>query len=405
MFKGLSLKLVLLLMIASTGISGCSDFVTAIKKSTAQTTNPLINIKTEPQWVDLANRNAYLVTGDCSDAASGISGNVTLTFTDIASKTGTSVGPCLAGAFSISADVQGLGLAEGPIVISASVTDNVNNTSVSTPALVMQDTVNPTVGISAPSITPINSLGSTVYTLTFNDTNLGDLTTIVGANTTIDGGIQINNNGTTSGCTHSTLITGANTATVTVQNCSGGGNPTITANSSAWADLATNPLTANTSASFTVNNTPPTGLSILIDGGAPYTNTTAATLTLGATGATQMYITNTAGCAAGGSWVAYGTSSPWVLGQTNATATVYVAFKDSASNVTACINATIIHDNILPTVTVTSGPTGSNPANSTDSTVYVLTFADTNLGTPAWNTVQSHITFGVTWTAPLDWTA
>ena len=81
---------------------------------------------------------------------------------------------------------------------------------------------------------------------------------------------------------------------------------------------------------ITHNNTAPASTSISINSAAVYTNSTAATLTLAATGATDMYITNTAGCASGGTYETYATTKSWTLGQTKATATVYVKFKDSS---------------------------------------------------------------------------
>jgi len=62
-------------------------------------------------------------------------------------------------------------------------------------------------------------------------------------------------------------------------------------------------------------------------------------------------VTNTAGCEAGGSWESYSNTKSWTLAQTNATATVYVKFKDRSKNVSSCQSDTIIHDSILPTIT------------------------------------------------------
>ncbi|MEY4630146.1 MAG: hypothetical protein RIQ81_266 [Pseudomonadota bacterium] len=92
----------------------------------------------------------------------------------------------------------------------------------------------------------------------------------------------------------------------------------------------------------------PTSTSILINSGATSTTTTAVTLTLAATGASAMYISNTAGCGSGGTYEAYATSKAWTLAQTNGTATVYVKFKDAAGNETACTNDTITHEDTPP---------------------------------------------------------
>jgi hypothetical protein len=57
-----------------------------------------------------------------------------------------------------------------------------------------------------------------------------------------------------------------------------------------------------------------------------------------------MYITNTAACGSDGNWETYSTTkNNWTLGQTNATATVYVKFRDAVGNESSCINDTITH--------------------------------------------------------------
>ena len=77
---------------------------------------------------------------------------------------------------------------------------------------------------------------------------------------------------------------------------------------------------------------PPSGNSVSINAGATYATTTSATLTLASADAIEMYITNTAGCASGGTWQTYATSKAWTLGQSNGTATVYAKFKDRIGN-------------------------------------------------------------------------
>ncbi|MFK7871822.1 MAG: hypothetical protein AB8C84_01445 [Oligoflexales bacterium] len=110
--------------------------------------------------------------------------------------------------------------------------------------------------------------------------------------------------------------------------------------------------------SITHDSLAPSSHSIAIDGGTHIADETPD-LTLSAAGASEMYVTNTSGCAADGSWESYATSKAgWSLGQTNATATVYVKFKDEAGNTSTCINDTIVHDNIAPlspSLTISSG--------------------------------------------------
>ena len=95
---------------------------------------------------------------------------------------------------------------------------------------------------------------------------------------------------------------------------------------------------------ITHDDIPPSGVTISINGGASMTNDISVTLNLSAFGASEMYITNTAGCMADGAWEAYNTSKTWSLGQTNSFAAVYVKFRDEAGNESACISDNINHD-------------------------------------------------------------
>lgn len=84
---------------------------------------------------------------------------------------------------------------------------------------------------------------------------------------------------------------------------------------------------------------------ISINNDAATTTSTLVTLTLAASGKSQMYVTDTSGCGGGGNWEPYGTSKAWTLGQINGTATVYVKYRNSALIETKCYSDTIIHGN------------------------------------------------------------
>ncbi|MEI6834470.1 MAG: Ig-like domain-containing protein, partial [bacterium] len=112
---------------------------------------------------------------------------------------------------------------------------------------------------------------------------------------------------------------------------------------------------------------PPTSPSVVININDSYTNTTAATLTLGAVDASEMYVTNADGCTSGGTWEPYDTSKSWTLAQTNATATVYAKFRDLAGNETGCVNDTIFHDDTAPLAPVISDASRSFNASFTPS--------------------------------------
>ncbi len=94
---------------------------------------------------------------------------------------------------------------------------------------------------------------------------------------------------------------------------------------------------------------------ISINNGAPYTRTTAVQLQLNSAGSSEMYITNTAGCASGGQWQPYSSSSPWTLGAVNQTDTVYAEFRNKNLTTSPCVQASILHDDIPPTVVVDTG--------------------------------------------------
>jgi|GEM_PF-3039010 len=135
---------------------------------------------------------------------------------------------------------------------------------------------------------------------------------------------------------------------------------------------------------------------ISIDGGAATTTTTSATLTLSATDADEFYVTNTSGCMTGGTWESFASSSgakSWTLGQTNDIATVYVKYRDAAGNQSACINDAIAHDDIAPGSPVISIDGGAATTTTTSAT---LTLSATDAD-EFYVTNASGCTMGGTW--------
>jgi hypothetical protein len=65
----------------------------------------------------------------------------------------------------------------------------------------------------------------------------------------------------------------------------------------------------------------------------------ALTLTLGATGARQMYISNI-GYGTAGTWETYNTSRQWIVTSGRGIKTIYVQFKDDAGNIANCFTTT-----------------------------------------------------------------
>jgi hypothetical protein len=100
------------------------------------------------------------------------------------------------------------------------------------------------------------------------------------------------------------------------------------------------------------------GAAVSINSGASYTSSAAVTLSLTASGATEMYITGTSGCAIDGSWEDFSATKAWTLTTLNGVSRVYAKFKNAAGSESSCVSASIIHDNIAP----------STPASLNDGT-------------------------------------
>lgn len=108
---------------------------------------------------------------------------------------------------------------------------------------------------------------------------------------------------------------------------------------------------------FTINND-----DVTVDGGQ-------VTLNLSAEQATEVYVTNVAGCAKGGAWTPFATSKAWDLAPTLAmNATVYVKFRSASLNETACLDDSI---NVTLTERMVNGSFEGNDlsgwTNSVDS--------------------------------------
>lgn len=97
--------------------------------------------------------------------------------------------------------------------------------------------------------------------------------------------------------------------------------------------------------------------SIIINASELNTTSDAATLTLAATSANEMYI-SLSSCDDGGTWEAYATSKAITL-NTNTSNTVYFKVNDSLSLETECITASINHDDQAP-----DAPTSITLANN-----------------------------------------
>ncbi|MDE2312380.1 MAG: carboxypeptidase regulatory-like domain-containing protein [Patescibacteria group bacterium] len=115
-----------------------------------------------------------------------------------------------------------------------------------------------------------------------------------------------------------------------------------------------------------VSPTPgPTNLSLSINNSATSTGQLSVTLTLAATGATQMMLANTADFL-GEQWQDFATSTGWNLLPGDGSKTVYAKFKDASANVSQTISANIILVNSgtaaqTPESTKVAPPAGTHP--------------------------------------------
>ena len=91
-----------------------------------------------------------------------------------------------------------------------------------------------------------------------------------------------------------------------------------------------------------------TQLSMAINFGALYTNSKTVDLTIEATGATEMYVTDDPSCKDNGTWEPYSLNKSWELTQTNQEIPIYIKFRNNSGAVTDCISSSITHDDQPP---------------------------------------------------------
>jgi len=131
-----------------------------------------------------------------------------------------------------------------------------------------------------------------------------------------------------------------------------------------WRVRARNTTTSTNYSSiryFTIDTQPPTGLSISINNDENYTNSRSVTLSLSATDATGIMVSNNPDFT-GASWEAYITSKTWELTSGDGIKTVYFKARDSAigeygassgtyANIAPAVSDTIILDTTGPIIT------------------------------------------------------
>ncbi len=101
--------------------------------------------------------------------------------------------------------------------------------------------------------------------------------------------------------------------------------------------------------------------SIVINKGFQFTPIKEVMLSLTSPDAKEMYITNKSDCSEGGSWELFQTQRSWVLASANKQVSVYAKFRSAELEESPCVNASILHDSLPPTMIIdTPAPAISN---------------------------------------------
>ncbi|MBU1020371.1 MAG: chitobiase/beta-hexosaminidase C-terminal domain-containing protein [Firmicutes bacterium] len=152
----------------------------------------------------------------------------------------------------------------------------------------------------------------------------------------------------TTGTTYSGAISVSSTTTIEAISCYPNSNAS-TVSSFAY--------TINTSSSgggggggAVLDITPPTNTSIVISAGVAEIASTAVILTLTATDAISMMISNDS-VFTGRTWEIYSTTKNWILPTVDGVKTVYAKFKDTTGNISTVVSDMITLNTITPIVT------------------------------------------------------
>jgi len=113
----------------------------------------------------------------------------------------------------------------------------------------------------------------------------------------------------------------------------------------------------------TVDTVGPTNPTLSIDGGKTYATSRNVTLTISASGATKMKISNYANFS-DATWETYATTKSWQLLPSDGTKTVYINFRDEAG-ANSSTSDSIILDTTLPTPSLTINEGASSTNNAT----------------------------------------
>ncbi|PJA88411.1 MAG: hypothetical protein CO139_03255 [Candidatus Moranbacteria bacterium CG_4_9_14_3_um_filter_36_9] len=176
----------------------------------------------------------------------------------------------------------------------------------------------------------------------------------------------------------SAVVDGGNsyTATYTAPNVYSSTSATITA--------VANGVTLTTKPTISFTDLVPTDLSISIKNGDNTTDDRRNSLTLGATNATQMMLSNSADFS-GAVWQDYATSISWKFTSGNGTKTIYVKFKNAAGDESEIVSDTIKYKSSSSKSKKNFGRTTTTTQEDTPN------FSTTSLISPAANIINEAV--------------
>lgn len=92
--------------------------------------------------------------------------------------------------------------------------------------------------------------------------------------------------------------------------------------------------------------------SLIINDGQPFTKSENVMLKSGTVGAEEMTISNLPDCSSTQGWIQFSQQTAWVLAAKNSDVAVYAKFRKKGAPESACVKASIIHDDTAPVVSL-----------------------------------------------------
>lgn len=105
---------------------------------------------------------------------------------------------------------------------------------------------------------------------------------------------------------------------------------------------------------------------ILINNGAQYTNNSLVSVQISVDSVAEMYISNSPDCSSGGQWAPLTRQLNWTLLNLNTNSGVYAKFRSTYGKETPCVSDAIIHDDIVPTLSLVQVPPAKTNAAMTE---------------------------------------